>query len=1204
MHAMTSVDSFPSTGGEMERRIRGYDWSATSLGPLASWPQSLRTAVNIVLHSPAPLVMLWGPDGIMIYNDAYSVFAGGRHPALLGSKVLEGWPEVADLNSRVLRAGLRGGTLSFRDEHLILHRPGRPKDVWVNLDYSPLMDDEGTPAGVLAVVVETTDRILAEQALRRSQTELARVQQIGSVGGFEVDLTNGFRTRRSREYLLIHGLTDEAEEGSYEDWAKRVHPDDLARCERDFSEAVNSNSVRYSSEYRIIRPIDGDVRWIATKAEIERDANGRAQRLVGAHIDITDRKNVEQTLREREAELARVQQIGKVGGVEVDLRDGFRNRRSPEYLAIHGLPPEAKGEPHQDWVRRIHPDDRERTERQFIDAVNGNVLDYSTEYRIIRPSDGQTRWIAVKAEIERNDLGHPLRLVGAHIDVTDSKIAEQAVREGEQRFRLVSENAPVMLWMGNAEGSCVYLNRKLREFWGVSEETVDTFDWSTMLHPDSRFAAYETFERAMRDHSPFCLEAQYRRSDGEYRLLRTDAQPRFDATGTFLGMIGVNVDITEARRNEQALKESEERFRLIANSAPVPMWVRNLDGTHAFVNEAYMEFFGLSDEAVLAFDPVQAIHPDDLPDFHHKQTAGERSRQLYILEARYHRADGQWRWLRTEVQPRLGPDETHIGFIGIAHDITVAKRAEIELRNVNETLEAQVEARTLERDRIWNVSRDMLVVTDHHGVWHNVNPAARSILGWTEAELVGRTSEWIEHPDDIERNRTEVKNLAAGRVTLRFENRIRHKDGSYRWLSWTAASQHGLIYAVARDITDEREAAETLRRTEDALRQAQKMEAVGQLTGGIAHDFNNLLQGIIGSLDLVQKRLADGRLSGVQRFLDGAMTSANRAAALTHRLLAFSRRQPLDPKPLRVNPLVISMEELLRRTMGEQIEIELVLTADLWTTLCDHNQLENSILNLAINSRDAMPNGGKLRIETSNRTIAATDKTVSRDIAPGDYICLTVTDTGTGMTPDVVARAFDPFYTTKPIGQGTGLGLSMIYGFAHQSQGHAKIVTEVGKGTSVQLFLPRHDAALGASENQHHRTAERLAGSGRTVLVIEDEVLVRMLVVETLTELGFRSIEAEDGPSGLNILQSRQEIDLLVTDIGLPGLNGRQIADAARLVRPELKILFMTGYAETAAVTKGTLAPGMEMITKPFVIDALSERIRTLVDNSTSPKRS
>jgi PAS domain S-box-containing protein len=1139
--------------------------------------------------------MLWGPDGIMIYNDAYSVFAGGRHPTLLGSKVLEGWPEVADLNSRVLRAGFRGETLSFRDEHLVLHRPGRPKDVWVNLDYSPLLDDYGAPAGVLAVVVETTDRVLAERALRRSQTELARVQQIGRVGGFEVDLTANFRTRRSREYLLIHGLAEDAEEGNYADWAKRVHPEDLAECERDFYTAINGDALSYTSEYRIIRPVDGKVRWVVTKVEIERDEHGRALRLVGAHIDITDRKQVEQTLRDREAELARVQQIGKVGGVEVDLRDGFRNRRSPEYLAIHGLPPEAERETHEDWVRRIHPDDRERTERQFVEAVNGNARDYTTEYRIVRPSDGQVRWIAVKAQIERNEHGDPLRLVGAHIDVTDSKIAEQALRESEQRFRLVSENAPVMLWMGGIQGACLYLNRKLREFWGVAEEAADTFDWGTMLHPDDRNVVGETIGKAMRERVPFRLEAHYRRHDGEYRLLRTDAQPRFDATGTFLGMIGVNVDITEARRSEQALKESEERFRRIANSAPVPMWVRNLDGTHAFVNQAFMDFFGISVDDVVAFDPRQAIHADDLTGFEHEQAAGERSKQLYVLEARYRRADGEWRWLRTEAQPRWGPAAAHIGFIGIAHDITVAKQAEIELRDLNETLEAQVEARTLERDRIWNVSQDMLVVSDNHGVWQNVNPAARSILGWSEAELVGRTSQWLEHPDDISRSRAEVKNLAAGRITLRFENRLRHKGGSYRWLSWTAASQHGMIYAVARDITDEKDAAETLRRTEDALRQAQKMEAVGQLTGGIAHDFNNLLQGIIGSLDLVQKRLADGRLTGVQRFLDGAMASANRAASLTHRLLAFSRRQPLDPKPLRVNPLVISMEELLRRTTGEQIEIELVLDAELWTTLCDHNQLENSILNLAINSRDAMPNGGKLRIRTGNRTIAATDAVAMRDIAPGDYVCLTVTDTGTGMTPDVAARAFDPFYTTKPIGRGTGLGLSMIYGFAHQSHGHAKIVSEVGKGTSVTLFLPRHDVDPEASEDNDRQMSERLAGSGRTVLVIEDEVLVRMLVVETLTELGFRSIEAEDGPSGLSILQSRQSIDLLVTDIGLPGLNGRQIADAARLVRPELKILFMTGYAETAAMTEGTLEPGMEMITKPFVIDALSDRIRRLI---------
>ena len=491
---------------------------------------------------------------------------------------------------------------------------------------------------------------------------------------------------------------------------------------------------------------------------------------------------------------------------------------------------------------------------------------------------------------------------------------------------------------------------------------------------------------AMREHAAFTVEARYRRHDGEYRLVRTDAQPRFDASGDFLGMIGVNVDITDTRRAEQALKESEERFRLIANSAPVPMWVSRLDGKRAFVNQAYMAFLTLGYEDCLVYDWRKALHPDDLQRILGEQIAGESSKMPFALEARYRRGDGEWRWLRSESQPRWGPAGEHIGFIGVAHDITAAKQAESELRGLNETLEAQVEARTRERDRIWNVSQDILMVADQNGVWLNASPAATARLGWSQAELVGRTTEWIEHPEDIAEG--GVAHLAAGGINQRFENRLRHKDGSYRWLSWTAAAHEGLIYATARDVTDEKEAAETLRRTEEALRQSQKMEAVGQLTGGIAHDFNNLLQGIVGSLDLVQKRLADGRVGEIQRYVNGAMTSANRAAALTHRLLAFSRRQPLDPKPVRANPLIVSMEDLLRRTLGERIQLELALAADLWATLCDQNQLENSILNLAINARDAMPDSGTLRIETSNTRLDAKAAGGDRDMTPGDYVCI------------------------------------------------------------------------------------------------------------------------------------------------------------------------------------------------------------------------
>jgi nitrogen-specific signal transduction histidine kinase len=388
-----------------------------------------------------------------------------------------------------------------------------------------------------------------------------------------------------------------------------------------------------------------------------------------------------------------------------------------------------------------------------------------------------------------------------------------------------------------------------------------------------------------------------------------------------------------------------------------------------------------------------------------------------------------------------------------------------------------------------------------------------------------------------------------------------------------------------------------LREREEALRQAQKMEAIGQLTGGIAHDFNNLLTGIVGSLDLMQTRIAQGRTDSIDRYAKAAMSSANRAAALTHRLLAFARRQPLDPKPVNVNQLIASMEDLLRRTIGESIAMELVTAGGLWSTLCDPNQLESAILNLAINARDAMPDGGRLTIETANSHLDNAYAAAQRDVAPGQYVAICVTDTGAGMPPDVIARAFDPFFTTKPLGQGTGLGLSMVYGFAKQSEGHVRIYSEVGQGTTVRIYLPRHGGVAEDEASGTGLTAPPRAEPGQTVLVVEDDPVVRNLVVEVLQDIGYRTLEAADGPGGLKILHSSARIDLLVSDVGLPGLNGRQLADQGRERRPDLKVLFITGYAENATIANGFLDPGMAMITKPFAVEHLAMRIREMIDS-------
>ncbi len=816
---------FLAGGGEMGALTRAYDWSASPLGKPETWPQSLRTALRILLNTNHPMFIWWGEELIQFYNDAYRQTMGPeRHPSALGQRGRECWAEVWPIIGPQIEQVMSGGGATWHENQLVpVTRHGALEQVYWTYGYSPIDEDDGI-GGVLVVCRDVTRDHLASVALQ-----------------------------------------------------------------------------------------------------------------------------------EREAELARVQQIGRIGGLEVDLTTGFRNRRSPEYLLIHGLPPDAANESHEDWVQRIHPGDREAAERKFRDAVTGKIGEYTTQYRIIRPSDGETRWISVKSTIERDENGRALRLIGAHADVTEQVAAEQALRQSEELYRKLAD----------------------------------------------------------------------------------------------------------------------------------------------------------------------------------------------------------------------------------------------QLAELNATLAQRVEEKTRERDRIWNVSQDLLLVADRNGIWRTVNPAWTTTLGWSEAELLNHTSEWLEHPDDNGILRAKVRELGASETTVRFESRLRHKDGSYRWLSWMGVSDKDSNYAVARDVTAEKAAAERLKATEEALLQSQKMEAVGQLTGGIAHDFNNLLTGIVGSLDLLQTRLNQGRTDNVARYIHAAMTSANRAAALTHRLLAFARRQPLVPKVVDVNQLVVSLEDLLRRTIGETIDLEIISSDRLWCTLCDPNQLESALLNLAINARDAMPEGGRLIIATANARLDNATADTSA-LSPGDYICIGVTDTGTGMSAEVAARAFDPFFTTKPIGQGTGLGLSMIYGFARQSNGHATIDSRLGRGTSVKLYLPRHHGTI-ATEPASGIGASQHAATGETVLVVEDEPVVRSVILEMLGDQGYRTIEAADGAAGLHLLRTNTQIDLLVTDVGLPGMNGRQLADLAREIRPDLKILFITGYAESVAIADGFLQPGMEMITKPFDLDHLSRRIRMMV---------
>jgi PAS domain S-box-containing protein len=537
-------------------------------------------------------------------------------------------------------------------------------------------------------------------------------------------------------------------------------------------------------------------------------------------------------------------------------------------------------------------------------------------------------------------------------------------------------------------------------------------------------------------------------------------------------------------------------------------------------------------------------------------------------------------------------------------------RAEAELRASEETFRALARAMP---HHVWTAPAS--------GQLDWFNDQVYAYTGAQRGSLDGEGWAGVVHSDDVVEATGRWTSSVASGAPYEAEFRLRGADGQYRWHIARAAAVTSQMGQITRwigtntDIQDQREIADALmdvnttlelrveERTqqlseaEEALRHAQKMEAVGQLTGGIAHDFNNLLAGISGSLELLERRLAEGALKDVERYIAAAQKGARRAAALTQRLLAFSRRQTLDPKPIDLNRMISGMEDLIRRSVGPDIDVVVHGEEPLWTTRLDPSQLENTLLNLCINARDAMaPGGGRLTIETANRGLDAAAAS-ERELAPGDYVCMCVSDTGAGMAPEVLARAFDPFFTTKPLGEGTGLGLSMVYGFVRQSGGHVRIASQVGEGATVHVYFPRHDGpAEGEGDAAPAQGEAPQMGGGETVLVVDDEPIVRMLIVDVLEEGGYLAVEAADGPAALKRLESDARIDLLITDVGLPGgMNGRQVADAARTLRPGLKVLFITGYAENAVVGDGRLEEGMEIITKPFATAALAQKIGEII---------
>ncbi|MBH3352795.1 PAS domain S-box protein [Stutzerimonas stutzeri] len=809
-------------------------------------------------------------------------------------------------------------------------------------------------------------------------------------------------------------------------------------------------------------------------------------------------------------------------------------------------------------------------------------------------------------------------------------LEERAIGDTEVRYRLAAKATNDAVWDWDLDSDHVLWNDALEQAYGHPLASIECTGgwWLAHIHPDDRgridasiHAVLDGGQTAWND------EYRFRRVDGSYAEILDRGHVIRDEHGRAVRMIGAMLDLTRVRAAEAALRQSEERFSAILQTIEAAFAIvqvkfdaddRPVDYQFVEVNPAFERQTGVDLHGKWVTEFAPELERFWFDAYGHVAKTGEPA----SFES-YAQAFGRWFDVRAV---RVGaPADRRIAIL--FNDVTQRHDAEDRLR-VSESLARENVQRVqlaLAAGAIigtwnWDLRTDRFTVDEGFARGFGLDPA----LGRERLSLEQIITS--VHPEDRPGLIAAIDEVIARGGAYAHQYRVRRADGRYYWIEANGRVDHspegialsfpGVLIDVEdrRSIEAERDRATAALRAlndtlelrvaertaelihaEEKLRQSQKMEAVGQLTGGLAHDFNNLLAGISGALDLMGMRIAQGRLNDIDKYMLAAQSAAKRAAALTHRLLAFSRRQTLDPRPLDVNLLVEGMTELIQRTVGPSILVETVSAPDLWPASVDASQLENAILNLCINSRDAMPDGGRIIIETANQWLDA-EAALANDLPAGEYLSLTVTDTGTGMAPGVIAKAFDPFFTTKPIGEGTGLGLSMIYGFAKQSGGQVRISSELGKGTSMCIHLPRYHGEAGASTAAPAQSAAALTGSCGTILIVDDEPTVRLLLTDVLGDLGYTLIEAADSLTGLKLLQSDVGIDLLITDVGLPGgMNGRQMADAGREVRPGLKTLFITGYAESAALGNSSLGAGMQVLTKPFSIDILATRVLELL---------